>query len=66
LGRLPPDSRPPAIVLGNEETGLDPAVARACDTLVAISGAGAVESLNVSVAAGILMHALFKAAEPNR
>jgi RNA methyltransferase, TrmH family len=66
LGRLPPDSRPPAIVLGNEETGLDPSVARACDNLVAIAGSGAVESLNVSVAAGILMHALFKAPDTGR
>jgi TrmH RNA methyltransferase len=61
LGRLgkDPHGRPPALVLGNEETGLDPVVARACDGLVAIAGSGAVESLNVSVAGGILMHALF-------
>jgi RNA methyltransferase, TrmH family len=60
LGRLgkDPHGRPPALVLGNEETGLDQAVARACDVLVAIAGTGRVESLNVSVAAGILLHAL--------
>jgi TrmH RNA methyltransferase len=63
LGRLgrDPHGRPPALVLGNEETGLDPSVARACDVLVAIAGTGAVESLNVSVAGGILMHTLFAA-----
>lgn len=58
LGSLGPDRRPPALVLGNEEQGLSPAVARECDALVAIPGTGAIESLNVSVAAGILMHAL--------
>lgn len=58
LGALAADKRPAALVLGNEEHGLSPAVARECEALVAIPGTGAVESLNVSVAAGILMHAL--------
>lgn len=58
LGALAPDKRPAALVLGNEEHGLSPAVARECEALVAIRGTGAVESLNVSVAAGILIHAL--------
>lgn len=49
--------RPIALVLGNEETGLSPPVAKACAEFVAIPG-GRVESLNVSVAAGILIHAL--------
>lgn len=46
--------RPPALVLGNEEKGLAPGVAAACDRLVRIPGAGTVESLNVSAAAAIL------------
>ncbi len=58
IGAFAADKRTPALVLGNEEHGLSPAVARECETLVAIPGTGAVESLNVSVAAGILMHAL--------
>ena len=58
LATLPADARPPALVLGNEESGLSPAVARECDAAVAIAGSGRVESLNVSVAAGILIHAL--------
>jgi TrmH RNA methyltransferase len=41
--------------LGNEETGLAPAVAAACTRLVTIPGTGKVESLNVSVAAAVLM-----------
>jgi TrmH RNA methyltransferase len=53
---------PWALVLGNEEHGLAPAVEAACTRLVTISGGGGVESLNVSVAAAILMHALGRAA----
>lgn len=48
-------SKPVAFVLGNEETGLAPAVAAACTRLVTIPGTGKVESLNVSVAAAVLM-----------
>jgi TrmH RNA methyltransferase len=54
-------SRPPApwaLVLGNEEHGLAPAVASACSRLLTIPGGGRVESLNVSAAAAILMHEL--------
>jgi TrmH RNA methyltransferase len=58
LDRLPADPRPAALVLGNEERGLSAAVARECAAAVAIAGSGRVESLNVSVAAGILIHAL--------
>lgn len=47
--------RPIALVMGNEEQGLDPAVAAACTRLVTLPGSGRVESLNVSVAAAILM-----------
>lgn len=47
-----------AVVLGNEETGLSPAVREACDRLVRITGAGAVESLNVSQAAAVFLYEL--------
>lgn len=50
---------PLALVLGNEEHGLAPEVAAACTRLVTIPGAGAVESLNVSVAAAVLLWELF-------
>lgn len=43
------------LVLGNERTGLSAAVRRRCMGLLRIAGSGQVESLNVSVAAGILM-----------
>jgi RNA methyltransferase, TrmH family len=43
------------LVLGHERHGVSDAARAACDTLVRIPGTGAVESLNVSVAAGILI-----------
>ena len=44
-----------ALVLGTEEKGLRPRVAESCDGLVAIPQSGKVDSLNVSVAASILI-----------
>jgi 23S rRNA (guanosine2251-2'-O)-methyltransferase len=44
-----------ALVLGTEEKGLRPRVADSCDGLVAVPQAGRVDSLNVSVAASILV-----------
>jgi 23S rRNA (guanosine2251-2'-O)-methyltransferase len=45
-----------AIVLGAEGKGLRPLVKRMCDALIAIPLAGVVESLNVSVAAAVLLY----------
>jgi TrmH RNA methyltransferase len=63
-GRLEPRAagagakpKPVALVVGNEEHGLAPEVAAACTELVTIPGTGRVESLNVSVAAAVLMYA---------
>lgn len=44
-----------ALALGNEEHGLSEAMAAACSRLVTLPGTGAVESLNVSVAAAVLL-----------
>lgn len=43
------------LVFGNERSGFAPATERACPTKVRIEGSGHVESLNISVAAGIAM-----------
>jgi 23S rRNA (guanosine2251-2'-O)-methyltransferase len=50
---------PTVLVLGGEGKGIRPRVASACDGLVALPRAGAVDSLNVSAAAAAL---LFEAA----
>lgn len=61
-GGVPPEAlprdRPFALVLGNEEDGLLPATLAACEARVTLPAAGPVESLNVSVAAAVLIHAL--------
>ncbi|HEY5078445.1 MAG TPA: RNA methyltransferase [Opitutaceae bacterium] len=54
---------PWALVLGNEENGLAPAVEAACTRLVTIPGGGRVESLNVSAAAAVLIHELGRRAD---
>lgn len=48
---------PCMLVLGNEREGLRPEVRSQCDELVSIPGSSAIDSLNVSVAAGILLAA---------
>ena len=50
--------RPFALVLGNEEAGIPQKTLQACETIVTIPGSGAVQSLNVSVSAAILIYAL--------
>ncbi|MCX6937718.1 MAG: RNA methyltransferase [Verrucomicrobia bacterium] len=51
-------AKPVALVMGNEEQGLAPEVVKACSSLVTLAGTGKVESLNVSVAAAVLLHTL--------
>jgi TrmH RNA methyltransferase len=53
------EAKPIALALGNEEHGLSPGMAAACTRLVTIPGGGKVESLNVSVAAAVLMWEFF-------
>ena len=53
--------RPAVIVVGNEREGLGERIRSACDALVAVPGSGAMQSLNVAVAGGILMAQLMRA-----
>lgn len=47
---------PVALVMGAEDTGISPAVLALADTRAAIPQFGVIESLNVSVAAGVMMY----------
>lgn len=47
---------PVAIVMGAEDVGISPQVIRECDELVALPMKGNISSLNVSVAAGVMMY----------
>jgi len=49
-------SRDIALVIGNEGNGCDPAILEQADIRVTIPMGGKLESLNASVAAGILMY----------
>ncbi len=66
LASLAAADRPFALVLGNEETGLPRATLAACDEIVTIGGSGLVQSLNVSVSAGILLYALARLGSTKR
>lgn len=47
---------PVAIVMGAEDVGISPDILRFCDTTVSIPQAGNIGSLNVSVAAGVMIY----------
>jgi 23S rRNA (guanosine2251-2'-O)-methyltransferase len=49
-------TQPTAVFVGNEGTGLHRLVRERCDLLVRIPTAGHLESLNVSVATGVVLY----------
>ena len=53
-------SCPCALVIGNEGRGIGNLVAKKCDAIVSLPMKGEINSLNASVAAGILMYAVVK------
>ena len=53
-------SGPLAVVIGSEEKGIRPLVKKNCDFLLAIPQQGTVDSLNASVAGGIVMYEIFR------
>jgi len=61
-GRLPrrASRAPLALVVGNEGAGISPAIEEAARRRIAVPLAAGVESLNVAVAAGILLHEVLR------
>ena len=55
---------PSFLFMGNEQSGLPPAYAAACDTLVKLPMKGTADSLNVAVATGVLLYAALAQIEP--
>jgi len=54
--------RPVVLLMGNEQQGLPDELARACDELVRIPQAGKADSLNLSVATGVMLYEVRRAA----
>ena len=57
-----PFARPSILVMGHEREGMSERVGAQCDARVTIRGSGAVESLNVAVATGVLVAQLTRRA----
>jgi len=53
-------SEPTAIIMGSEEKGVYPALQKICDEKIKIPMTGGFESLNVSVATGIILYEVMK------
>ena len=53
-------SGPVVLVMGQEHTGLSRGIAKRCDTLIRLPMAGAVSSLNVSVATGVCLYEILR------
>lgn len=49
-------SVPVAILMGSEDEGVSPEILRVCDELVKVPQVGSIQSLNVSVAAGVMIY----------
>jgi TrmH family RNA methyltransferase len=56
--------RPTVLLMGNEQQGLTAELAAACDVLVRIPQAGRADSLNLSVATGVMLYEIRRAALP--
>lgn len=57
-------NRDTVLILGSEDKGLTHSVRRRCHQLVSIPGAGKVESLNVSVACGVILSEIMRQRSP--
>jgi RNA methyltransferase, TrmH family len=57
-------SRPVVLIMGSERIGISDAQKALCDAVVCIPMAGAVESLNLSVAAALVLYEVLRQREP--
>ena len=48
------------IIMGSEGSGISPLLEKQCDSIVSIPTCGKIDSLNVSVAAGVLLYELYR------
>ncbi len=48
------------IIMGSEGTGISQLLEKQCDSIVSIPTCGKIDSLNVSVAAGVLLYELYR------
>jgi 23S rRNA (guanosine2251-2'-O)-methyltransferase len=51
---------PIGLILGNEEKGIQPSLLKLCDEILKIPIIGNIDSLNVSVSAGIIIYEIFR------
>jgi TrmH family RNA methyltransferase len=61
--RLAPYRRPALVLLGNEQAGLSEALTQVCDLKVKIPMRGRADSLNLAVAAGVMIYGVIAPAE---
>jgi 23S rRNA (guanosine2251-2'-O)-methyltransferase len=54
------------VVMGSEGSGLRPLLRRKCDFLLSVPMGGGFDSLNVSVAAGIILYEVSRRRNPDR
>ena len=52
--------KPIGLILGNEEKGIQPSLLKLCDEILKIPIIGNIDSLNVSVSAGIIIYEIFR------
>jgi 23S rRNA (guanosine2251-2'-O)-methyltransferase len=57
---VPDYNIPAALIIGNEEKGIRKLTAEKCDMLVKIPMKGKIQSLNVSVATGVLLFEILR------
>jgi tRNA G18 (ribose-2'-O)-methylase SpoU len=54
------------LLMGSERQGLPPACLEACDEVVSIAMAGRSDSLNLSIAAGVVLYEIYYQRHPRR